>query len=104
MKDLFGLLEGDAVRSIKSLTEHVRERFFKFLCNGFVHCGLYVAPPSTIGTTCGTNNMHIRRIWNSEFVAAALLAAEVMWICSAIVSESGLMLSVIGLQPNRTLF
>jgi hypothetical protein len=76
LADLFSLLEADTVRSIKSLTEHVRERFFQVLCNGFVHRGLYVTPSSAVSTTGGTGDMCIRRIWNREFIAAALLAAE----------------------------
>ena len=78
LNDLLGLLEGDTVRAIKLLRESVRQRFFDFLYRGFVYRGLHVAPPATVGTTSGTGDVTIIRrfVWNREFIAAALLAAE----------------------------
>ena len=77
LKDLFNLLEADTVRAIKLLPKLVRERFCKFLSSGFVYRGLQVSP-STNYTAVGAGNGAVvgRFIWNREFIAAALLAAD----------------------------
>jgi hypothetical protein len=78
LEDLFGLLEGDALLAIQSLPQHVRDRFFDFLCCGFISGGLRVSPPSDFSPATGTDDGTIIGcfVWNREFIAAALRAAQ----------------------------
>ena len=75
---LFSILEGDAIQSVKLLPKRIRDRFFDYLCCGFEQGGSHVSPPCQFAPTSRASNHAVigRFIWNSEFVASALLAAK----------------------------
>src|SRR5450755_3409177 len=71
------LLERDTVHALQGLSNTVLERFCEFLFRGFVHRGLYVAPPCDFAATrTGDGTVIGRFVWDRQFIAAALLAAQ----------------------------
>jgi len=78
LENLLSLLEGDPIKTLKSLPENVRSRFASFLGHGFVYCGLDIAPTFSFGPASGAgdNGFVGRFIWRRDYIAAALLASQ----------------------------
>ena len=78
LAELSSFFEGGVLQSLQSVGEDVRCRFRSFLFRGFINAGFYVAPPCDLSLANGAKDGDLvgRYIWNSDFVAAALLAAK----------------------------